>query len=103
MLQLIDAGAVDYARSDPVDQANLACALAAQIMACRTVGHREETPETPACVDPSSFAAREGPPELERARQREDLPQYLLSRDPALIEDVMGGCDQQLPCACVFL
>ena len=80
-VQLINGGALQYARASPLEEPKLAWELAGNLMASREIGQRDEPP---------SLAAREGPPEVERARQRRELQLYLERPDPTVLNDVLG-------------
>ena len=81
------SGTLQYPNAKPVDEPCLAWELAGDLMAGREGGQLEEQPvlreERP------SLAAREGPPEVERARQHHELQRYFQRIDPTDVNDVM--------------
>ena len=89
MLQLIRSGALQYAHANPVEDASLPWDLAGNIMANREVGHWEEHPNPGVRGKRPSRAAREGHPEVERARQPLELQRYLQRRDPTDVNNVV--------------
>ena len=68
MGQLIAPGVLHQPGANPVKEAKLASELVGYYMESRQFGQG---------VDPSSLAARDGPPEVEHARQRRELESYL--------------------------
>ena len=88
MVELIRSGALQYANANPVEEARLAWELARDLMARREGGQREEQSAIP--EERPSLAAEEGPPEVERARQRQELQRYLQRMDPTDVNDVLG-------------
>ena len=70
MLELITSGALQYAHANPVEEARLPWDLAGNIMASREGGQLEDHPNPAVPEERPSLSAREGPPEVERSRQR---------------------------------
>ena len=87
MLQLSSSGALQYADANPVEEARLAWVLAGNLMA-RRCGQWEDnlviSNERP------SLATGEGPPEVERERQRQELERYLQRMHPSDGNDALG-------------
>ena len=75
--QLISSGALQYSHADHGEEGRLAWDLAGNIMASREVRHREEHPNPVVSEERASIPAREGPPEVEGARKRQELQSYL--------------------------
>ena len=59
-------------------------------MASREVGQEEERTNLAVQEERPSLAARNGPPQVVRARQRQELQGYLQSMDPTNVSDVIG-------------
>ena len=88
MARLIRGGVLRYANADTVEEARLAWELAGDLIAGRAGEQREEQPLVP--EERPSLAAREGPPEVERERQRQELQRYLQRMDTTEVYDGMG-------------
>ena len=81
MIQLMSGEVLQYARANPVEEAKLGLELPGNIMASREIGDREERP---------SLAPREGPSQVERARQRRDLQSFRQRTCPTARNDMLG-------------
>ena len=90
MLQLISSGALQDAHANPVQEVRLAWELAGNMLASQEVGQREDHPDPLVPEERPSLEARVGPPELERARQRQELQNYLQLMDPTDVKDMLG-------------
>ena len=81
MIQLISGEVLQYTRANPVEEAKLGWELTGNIMVSREIGDREEHP---------SLAPREGPPQVERARQLRDLQSLRERTCPTARNDLLG-------------
>ena len=88
MVQLIRSGALRYANPDLVEEARLAGELAGDLIVGREGGQPEQQPV--GSEERPSVAARQGPPQVELAPQRQEMQRYLQRMDPTDGNHVMG-------------